>query len=102
MRGKTEEKSMNDKIALASGKRRAFLKAGLRAFALGGLALTGTILGLRTSTHESSSPACALELPCRRCRQLPGCAEPRAARVREESESAAGRPGPQDGGGRRD
>jgi len=79
-----------------SGNRREFLKAGLRACALGGLALTGTVLGLRTSAREAGSRGCTLDLPCRGCRQLPGCSEPRASRIREETAAAGVRPGPRD------
>ncbi len=70
------------------------MKAGLRACALGGLALTGTVLGLRTASHDAGSSGCALELPCRRCRLLAGCSEPRATRIKEEDETAVGKPAP--------
>jgi hypothetical protein len=86
-----------------SGNRREFLKAGLRACALGGLALTGTVLGLRTSAREAGSPGCTLDLPCRGCLQLPECSEPRAARFKEKTEKqGGGRPDMQDRGARRD
>ncbi|MFA9454425.1 MAG: hypothetical protein ACERK6_10980 [Candidatus Aminicenantaceae bacterium] len=87
---------MRNDTDLGSGNRREFLKAGLRAFALGGLALTGTVLGLRTSTREAGSPDCTLDLPCRSCRRLSGCSEPRAARSRERTAASADRSGLQD------
>jgi len=85
-----------------SGNRREFLKAGLRACALGALALTGAVLGLRTSAREAGSPGCTLDLPCRGCGQLPGCSDPRAARIREKTDAAGSRPRLQDRGDRRD
>jgi len=93
---------MRNNDDFGSGNRREFLKAGLRACALAGLALTGTVLGLRTSVREAGSQDCTLDLPCRGCRQLSGCSEPRAERFREKTAAAAGRPGLQSRGGRRE
>ena len=84
-----------------SGDRRDFLKAGVRAVALGALALTGTVLGLRTAARGTAAGACALELPCRRCRLLRDCSEPRAVRVKEESGARLRARAPDTGGGAR-
>jgi hypothetical protein len=90
------------KFDLGSGSRREFLKTGLRAGVFGGLVLTGTLLGLRTPSRRGDSPACLIDLPCRSCRQLSGCAEPRAARFRINSSSHAAGSGLQDEGSGRD
>ena len=82
---------MRNSNDFGSGNRREFLKAWLRACALGGLALTGTVLGLRTSAREAGFQDCTLDLPCRGCRRLSGCCEPRAERFREKTAAAAGR-----------
>ena len=85
------------------GDRRDFLKTGLRACALGALAFTGTALGLRTAAREAGAHGCSLDLPCRRCRQLTGCSEPRAAHARDEAGPSVGRGGePESEGVRRD
>jgi hypothetical protein len=93
---------MRDSSETGSGTRRQFLKAGLRACALGGLALTGTVLGLRTAAHEARSPGCTVDLPCRRCGRLQACSESRASQVREEAGGAGGREGSEERRDRRD
>ena len=71
-------------------KRRDFLKTGARSLILGGLALTGAVLGLRSRSADPGAPSCPAGLSCRSCGRFDGCSEPRAVRVR----SAAAPPAP--------
>jgi hypothetical protein len=64
--------------------RRSFLRDGLRWMALGGLAVTGVVLGSRPGSRGPSS-ACPVEKACRSCLRLGECPQPRANRFREQT-----------------
>jgi hypothetical protein len=63
--------------------RRSFLRDWVRMLVLGGMAVTGVVLGSR-SRSEGLSSACPADQACRGCSRLTGCREPRADRFREE------------------
>lgn len=66
-------------------KRREFLKDGLRASLLGGLALVGLSLGWRGISRSGQESSCSIDLPCRICSQLPGCRKPEAVDTKQKS-----------------
>ena len=62
--------------------RRSFLRDGIRMLVLGGMAVTGIVLGSRRRS-EGSLSACPAGRACRNCSRLPGCRDPQADRFRK-------------------
>ena len=65
--------------------RREFLKDGLRASLLSGLAFAGLSLGWRGVSRSGKGSSCSIDLPCRICSQLPGCRKPEAVDAKQKS-----------------
>ena len=62
-----------------SARRRDFLKSGLRALLLGGIAFAGGLLGWRELRSEEDETLCTITSPCRNCAKLKYCTNPKAA-----------------------
>ena len=67
------------------GNRREFIRDGLRAALLSGLAFTGLFLGWRGYSGSAKESSCIVDLPCRGCSKLPGCQELKAFDARQRS-----------------
>ncbi len=63
--------------------RREFLRDGLRAASLGGLAFIGLFLGWKGYSLSEMESSCLVRLPCRDCSKLPDCQVPRAIDTRQ-------------------
>ena len=64
--------------------RREFIRDGLRAALLSGLAFTGLFLGWRGYSGSAKESSCLLDLPCRSCSKLPDCQELKAFDARQK------------------
>jgi hypothetical protein len=64
------------------GDRREFLRTGLRAAALAGLAFAGVFLGWKSSSRPGDDASCPAARPCGGCPKLAGCKAPAAAEAR--------------------
>jgi len=65
--------------------RREFLKDGLRAFLLSGLAFVGLSLGWRGISRSGQKSSCSIDLPCTICSQLPGCRKPETVDTKQKA-----------------
>jgi hypothetical protein len=65
--------------------RREFLKNGLRASLLSGLAFASLTLGWRGVSRSGKESSCSIDLPCRICSELPGCRKPEALDTKQKS-----------------
>jgi hypothetical protein len=62
--------------------RREFLRTGLRAAALAGLAFAGVFLGWKSSSRPDDDFTCRGARPCGECPELTRCPEPAADAAR--------------------
>ena len=65
--------------------RRDFLKDGMRAVLLAGLAFTGLSLGMRSQTDSENGSPCQIDLPCRSCAKFLCCRQPEALSAKDET-----------------
>lgn len=62
--------------------RREFLRTGLRAAALAGLAFAGVFLGWKSLSRPGDDPSCTGARPCGECPKLARCTTPEAVEAR--------------------
>ena len=64
------------------GDRREFLRTGLRAAALAGLAFAGVFLSWKSSSRPGGAASCTAAQPCGACPKLARCKAPEALEAR--------------------
>jgi len=82
--------------------RRDFLKDGMRAVLLAGLAFAGLSLGMRSQTDSVNGSSCQIDLPCRSCAKFSGCRLPEANSAKEKKTKTCYSSGVKEKGGRGD
>ncbi|MFC1607701.1 hypothetical protein ACFL47_06975 [Candidatus Latescibacterota bacterium] len=65
--------------------RRDFIKRGLRAIMITGIACVCGLLGLRNIRSARDESLCVIELPCKKCTAYKHCADPRAVESKRKS-----------------
>ena len=77
---------MNDNPEKSESKRD-FLKSGLRALLGGGIVFISGMLGWREISYSEDEKLCVIVLPCRNCKKLTECTDPKAAVSKQDISS---------------